>query len=208
MPQTRNAEPNTQPPRTLSSNLFSLKPQNPIAGMLWPCTSSGCSCWHRREAILILFRFSAVCPGWCYAFFFHFIADSLRWIYALWGWRSVAHDLKTHPHVEGAFVKKRPNGHRCISRRRRILKTHWVKTHLGRRRRILKTHWVAQTHCEDTLDMRRPTLCEDALERRRRIAKTHWISEDGFRRHVVDALPSRCYDIAATNRLKRTGSHA
>ena len=47
-------------------------------------------------------------------------------------------DLKTHPHCEDAFVKQRP--------RRRILKTHWVKTHWK-----AQTHWQAQTHCEDAL---------------------------------------------------------
>ena len=59
-------------------------------------------------------------------------------------WGSVVNDLKTHPHCEDAFVKQRPR--RRISRRRRILKTHWVKTHWK-----AQTHWQAQTHCEDAL---------------------------------------------------------
>ena len=51
-------------------------------------------------------------------------------------WWGVANDLKTHPRREDVFVKKRLIGadmRRCISRRKRIL----------------KTHWEAQTHFED-----------------------------------------------------------
>ncbi|CAE7584461.1 unnamed protein product [Symbiodinium microadriaticum] len=92
-------------------------------------------------------------------------------------------------------------------RRKRILKTRWVKT-----------HWDAQTHCEDASDG------ADALRRRigwrRRMAKTRWIGADALRRRIgavkmasedtfeataqegADTLRSRFHDIAATSRMR------
>ena len=74
------------------------------------------------------------------------------YIYIVASWRSVANDLKTHPHCEDAFVKKGLIG----------------ADTLAGADAFLKKHWKAQTHCEDTSDGRR------------RIAKIHWISEDAL----------------------------
>ena len=74
------------------------------------------------------------------------------YVYIVSSWRSVANDLKTHPHCEDAFVKKGLIG----------------ADTLAGADAFLKKHWKAQTHCEDTSDGRR------------RIAKIHWISEDAL----------------------------